>query len=282
MRPRRAFTLIELLVVIAIIAILAAILFPVFARAKESAKKTSCLSNMKQLGLATLQYLTDYDDIYPQSVYARNGTYVPALGLVPIVPGSGQTIATVYEAIMPYMKNIQILVCPSNSPGIDFAGPVPPAILPSLGLVGTGVFRYASYGPNLALFQDPALGPVFGDDPCVNQSELEFVVDTTAFFDTRYFKPSDPTPSNWTAYCIAVRPTAPTNLFAWNNFPGNTLHSDGFNINYCDGHAKWTKDHAKLNDHTSTIDCAGGQPAPCPTYNLPCDPHGVPFGKANT
>src|ERR1700676_4164590 len=63
-RSRNGFTLIELLVVIAIIAILAAILFPVFARARESAKKTSCLSNTKQIGLAAMMYLNDYDDTY--------------------------------------------------------------------------------------------------------------------------------------------------------------------------------------------------------------------------
>src|SRR5258708_12714556 len=62
---RRGFTLIELLVVIAIIAILAAILFPVFAQARESARKISCLSNCKQMGLAAMMYVQDYDEMYP-------------------------------------------------------------------------------------------------------------------------------------------------------------------------------------------------------------------------
>ena len=66
---KRAFTLIELLVVIAIIAILAAILFPVFAQAREKARSISCLSNQKQIGLAVLQYVQDYDEIFPQAAY---------------------------------------------------------------------------------------------------------------------------------------------------------------------------------------------------------------------
>ena len=64
-RPARGFTLIELLVVIAIIAILAAILFPVFQKVRENARRTACLSNEKQLGLATMQYVQDYDETYP-------------------------------------------------------------------------------------------------------------------------------------------------------------------------------------------------------------------------
>src|SRR6476661_7679135 len=65
---RKAFTLIELLVVIAIIAILAAILFPVFARAREKARQTQCTSNLKQLGLSILQYTQDYDEVFPYGV----------------------------------------------------------------------------------------------------------------------------------------------------------------------------------------------------------------------
>ena len=75
---RSAFTLIELLVVIAIIAILAAILFPVFAKAKFAAKKTGDLSNVKQLSLGMTIYTTDYDDIYPSAYFHR--AFNPALG----------------------------------------------------------------------------------------------------------------------------------------------------------------------------------------------------------
>ena len=91
---RKGFTLIELLVVIAIIAILAAILFPVFAKAREKARQTSCLSNLKQLGLGAIQYAQDYDERwvryrYPDPYFWR-------------------------EKLEPYLKNTQMLTCPSR------------------------------------------------------------------------------------------------------------------------------------------------------------------------
>ena len=75
---RKAFTLIELLVVIAIIAILAAILFPAFARARENARKTSCMSNMKQIGLGSMQYTADYEETYPPGVLVISKMPLPA------------------------------------------------------------------------------------------------------------------------------------------------------------------------------------------------------------
>jgi len=95
---RRGFTLIELLVVIAIIAILAAILFPVFAQARESARRTSCLSNLKQLDLACHMYSQDYDECFPCDYYACN---------------SSTTHARLVGQLLPYMKNMQIMYCPS-------------------------------------------------------------------------------------------------------------------------------------------------------------------------
>jgi prepilin-type N-terminal cleavage/methylation domain-containing protein len=95
---RRGFTLIELLVVIAIIAILAAILFPVFAKAREKARQSSCLSNVKQLMLGVMQYAQDYDEVLPASYY----------------PGNPAASDTWYEKLEPYLKSTQILVCPSE------------------------------------------------------------------------------------------------------------------------------------------------------------------------
>jgi prepilin-type N-terminal cleavage/methylation domain-containing protein/prepilin-type processing-associated H-X9-DG protein len=99
---RRGFTLIELLVVIAIIAILAAILFPVFARAREKARQASCLSNVKQLGLAFQMYKQDYDERWPL-MYWSGSQWEPA--------ASGWWGGE----IAPYVKNTQIFLCPSKS-----------------------------------------------------------------------------------------------------------------------------------------------------------------------
>ncbi|MFP3903196.1 MAG: DUF1559 domain-containing protein [Armatimonadota bacterium] len=101
---RRGFTLIELLVVIAIIAILAAILFPVFARAREKARQSSCLSNVKQIGLAYMQYAQDYDETY---CVWRNNMGTPK-------PNTGDDVYW-YQAIYPYVKNSQVYVCPSRA-----------------------------------------------------------------------------------------------------------------------------------------------------------------------
>jgi prepilin-type N-terminal cleavage/methylation domain-containing protein len=123
MKKRAGFTLIELLVVIAIISILASILLPAFAQAREAARKTSCTSNMRQLGIAFGLYATDNDSLYPDhdrstqdSTYHRGGLAVPDWSNTPVTNWG--------KSLFPYAKNYGIFVCPSNkgwAPGADSA-----------------------------------------------------------------------------------------------------------------------------------------------------------------
>jgi len=194
---RRGFTLIELLVVIAIIAILAAILFPVFARAREKARQTSCLSNMKQIALATGMYVTDHDECYPLNLYV----------------GGGQVI-TYYHSIMPYMKNAQILQCPSERLRTAMADiqallPIPIAG----GITGVG------YNANNAVFEDGPNNPLTGQSHAViSDADIPFPAETFVMGDGE----------------IEMAP----NLF---NSPCVTAHNEGLNAAYCDGHAKFLK-----------------------------------------
>ena len=135
MTRKRGFTLIELLVVIAIIAILAAILFPVFAKAREKARTSSCSSNLKQIGLAALQYAQDYDEMYVMS-------YNPG--------GVGGQNQIWNESLQPYSKSTQMYVCPSNK-NTGHTNPT-----------GTG----SSYGWNYYYLTLQAGTVAYGSAPC--------------------------------------------------------------------------------------------------------------------
>jgi prepilin-type N-terminal cleavage/methylation domain-containing protein/prepilin-type processing-associated H-X9-DG protein len=129
---KRGFTLIELLVVIAIIGIIAAILFPVFARARENARRSSCMSNLKQIGLGMMQYTQDYDERYPMGAYktltiplnsSLNGPSV--IDTDPAKPSgyfqsrhnatwASRHFVTWMDIIFPYIKSVQVFICPSH------------------------------------------------------------------------------------------------------------------------------------------------------------------------
>jgi prepilin-type N-terminal cleavage/methylation domain-containing protein/prepilin-type processing-associated H-X9-DG protein len=159
-KEKGGFTLIELLVVIAIIAILAAILFPVFSRAREQARKSACLSNLKQLGQAILMYVQDWDEVLPFAVPACAG------------PKHRQWWAQIY----PYTKNASILHCPSSTtpwtmrtnPGYaaGFAcggDPYCTELLPGMPAEG----NFISYGAPIGIFGGAHCDPVWpSGSPC--------------------------------------------------------------------------------------------------------------------
>jgi prepilin-type processing-associated H-X9-DG protein len=205
------------LVVIAIIAILAAILFPVFARARENARRASCQSNLKQLALGTLQYLQDYDERYPG--------FIMFLG-----PGSdGLMTYTLWpEAIYPYVKSTQVFVCPSesnrkartgsvhfmDSPPWSKANPIHYII--NKNVAGNGR-NDASRREAVAAAQITTPADVFllwDINPAAGSN-----TDNNAFV-SGYDAPADG--SN-----------------AWRTTGGR--HFDGDNYAFCDGHVKWLK-----------------------------------------
>ena len=105
-KESKGFTLIELLVVIAIIAILAAILFPAFARARENARRASCQSNLKQIGLGVAQYTQDYDEMMPYQVSSDVVYFMD--------PAAAGWAPNFFYQIQPYIKNTQVYLCPSG------------------------------------------------------------------------------------------------------------------------------------------------------------------------
>ncbi|HVK02066.1 MAG TPA: prepilin-type N-terminal cleavage/methylation domain-containing protein [Armatimonadaceae bacterium] len=150
---RSGFTLIELLVVIAIIAILAAILFPVFAGAREKARQTSCLSNTRQYSTATMMYVQDYDETFPFSAWMN-----------------GACVATFYWAVHPYVKNDQITKCPSDDD--------PAKVVELVGAPCADTPPLNSYVVNHALFTNgffPGAAPAaLGDVPRPAETVLNY------------------------------------------------------------------------------------------------------------
>jgi len=115
MRPRPGFTLIELLVVIAIIAVLAAILFPVFARAREKARAATCMSNLKQLGLALEMYSSDHDDLYPFAVDPADANLPQIWDGFPQWQALIPSMPALKDTLLPYTRNREIWHCRSDT-----------------------------------------------------------------------------------------------------------------------------------------------------------------------
>lgn len=181
-KMKKAFTLIELLVVIAIIAILAAILFPVFAQAKEAAKKTVCISNTKQVGIATMMYATDFDDVYcPAAVNMDGQGGGPGNGI-----NGGQNGWKPYDLlIMPYVKNDNLFTCPSDSKNWPNWGPgdfydgnyITKKIKRSYGYSGQIYTDQGGYSP------DANTGIGYGGFYGIDQADLRFKGRSTTSID---------------------------------------------------------------------------------------------------
>jgi prepilin-type N-terminal cleavage/methylation domain-containing protein/prepilin-type processing-associated H-X9-DG protein len=237
---RRAFTLIELLVVIAIIAILAAILFPVFAQAREKARQATCLSNMKQIGSASMMYVQDYDETFPNHVWA-NGPGRHSLPDGRIYQGHVGWALVFY----PYIKNQGVFVCPSDdNPRADWGdnGVANPYIST------WGKPLRMSYSENASIYLRSS-GPV-------GLAEITFPAETYWVADSRFHpvgfesssgnEPWGPNLFNrirYTRPCVGLINTAgglglPSN----HPDPGSCArHSEGNMLLFADGHAKWER-----------------------------------------
>jgi len=199
----KGFTLIELLVVIAIISILAAILFPVFARARENARRASCMSNLKQIGLGMMMYVQDYDGKYflrrfdyPAGTYTYFGPWGSNPGF-----------------LQPYVKSTQLFSCPSG----DATSSYPSGYAINLKL-GTGV------------------------SSIITQSRVEVPSEMIVFYDTTWaLSGYVPTANSWTTgtWNVNFCKTAGASPCDAEDGQHYGRHLDGANTAYMDGHVKW-------------------------------------------
>ena len=228
-KPNQGFTLIELLVVIAIIAILAAILFPVFAQAREKARQTSCLSNLKQIGLAFVQYVQDYDEVTPYVCVTSSGA---SCG------GSGQNWGTSPGwTLNPYMKSTAVWRCPSDTVN---SGPVPDEKSSGNYLGGYGNVSYAYnqyyFGYcHQGLTQCATLfGPVYSDP--IQLSQISAPANVAAFFGSWSTNDPDIVAYEWWNWNKIEGFIADKQF--WDT-PGPKGHNNGGNVAFADGHVKW-------------------------------------------
>jgi len=244
MRKRQGFTLIELLVVIAIIAILAAILFPVFAQAREKARQASCADNLKQIALAARHYAADYD-----------GLWVPDWAT-----WWGNSAATWMEMQQPYVKSTQVYVCPS--------APTTPAaygVDPSVNRIASSYcwpawlpYDYYNWAGN-DMFAGFPTGPLTTDpDPwsyCAGPEDSRHP-SNAAFVVEGFVATYDPVAG------LAFGSAATAGLGFDPSDTANFRHSQGMVMAYCDGHVKWVGAEDFLNNAS---DLSGGAYSGYPT-----------------
>ena len=207
MRRRHGFTLIELLVVIAIIAILAAILFPVFARAREKARQTSCLSNVKQMTLGILMYAQDYDERFCVLMIATDTQPADTIGAYTGVHNWRGGLWWM-DLIFPYVKNKQVFLCPSA-----------PDQFVSYGW-NFDYLGYSSSSGSTSYTMAQVAKPAETVAICDSNNPAAYYYNRSSRFTSNSYNGWDP-----------------------NNPSGGAAlrHNEGANFGFADGHAKWVK-----------------------------------------
>jgi len=238
---KRAFTLIELLVVIAIIAILAAILFPVFAQAREKACSATCLSNLKQIMTAVKMYDQDYDEQSMDYVWYNRGDGV---------------WLTWMEFLNPYIKNQQVFICPSAPlTRSAYTTSCASANRVASTYVWPAWIRYTYYNwfGTIMFAGFPTPNPGRCSNPWDACRGVEFAGNPaeSAFVIEGYMITFDPIPGvAFGSACTTGFSADPTNR----NF---YRHNEGMNIGYCDGHVKWVKGVNFMHNKSSRHNYAG-------------------------
>jgi prepilin-type N-terminal cleavage/methylation domain-containing protein/prepilin-type processing-associated H-X9-DG protein len=240
LRHRSGFTLIELLVVIAIIAILAAILFPVFAQARDKARQAACLSNLKQLGLGVTMYAQDYDEMLPDGwSYSADK----------------KTLWWWQDSVRPYVKNEAVYSCPSASPHMQWtalrpAGAPNPLVRDYIANAAAVSSENGQWPPNRTSTDWMRVGPFTnnGGTGTATQSlsNIQDPAGTIAIFDGQ--REIEIWAINM-ADCWRPTPLPPADS-QW-RWPGvvSKRHNDGFVAAFADGHAKWMR-QSKCGDWT--------------------------------
>ena len=221
---RQAFTLIELLVVIAIIAILASILFPVFARARENARRASCQSNLKQIGLGIMMYVQDNDDTYPM-------TYNYA------------TAATWIEVTQPYVKSIQLFRCPTSGAEQVYNG--------------ADVYN-GNYGANQLVMPFSNASPSTIKMAYLQRAAGIYMLMDSGIYYVRYGRMITSNAS-W-EYLPGMGEGGGTCAINASTYPDNVSdcksgrHFGGVNVAFADGHVKWLKSSVVVAEARKYVD----------------------------